>query len=83
VLAGLLVEVHDTSLGSDVTLYGDDFSTHPGLLDGCVELIGSGFQHVLSSTVDDDLSSASGSKGGDVRTYFGTVDSEGSSECFS
>lgn len=54
-LGYLLGKVGDTLFGSDVTLDRDDFPAHLTFLSGLVEFIGGGFEHVLSSSVDDDL----------------------------
>jgi hypothetical protein len=75
VLAGLVVEVYDTSLGSNITLDRNDFTTHACFFGSGVQLFGGSLEHVLSTTIDDDLELARRrTKRRSRGIYLGTID---------
>lgn len=54
-LGDLFGKLDDTLLGSDVTLNRNHFTSLLTLFGGSVDLLSCGFEHVISSTVDDHL----------------------------
>jgi hypothetical protein len=54
----LVVEFDDALLGSDISLNGNNLSTHLRFLSSGINLISGRHEYILPTTIDDYLSSA-------------------------